>query len=452
MMKRVLILGLLCLPVMLHAQSASSADRLFLDEKYDEAQEQYGLLLRQSPKNALYLYRYARCAQELGDDATAVRYFVAAGTKYSLRDFFLGESYWRLWRFDEAEKSYNAFLKNVPKSDRKDLINSRMQYAGFVSRYLKHVERLCIFDSVTVAKRDLLSAYPLDADAGFLSMDSTGCVTFTNSRGDCKYFSAWRDSSQVLNSRYRLLNRWDKEEILPNTVNFTAGQNYPYCLNDGVTLYFAAQDSTGFGGWDIFVTRYNTATNTYTRPENVGLPFNSPANDYMLVLDEVRQTGYFATDRFSGQDSVRVYSFALEGDKTYLKDMPMDSLIAFARLRSYCIAQRRAESVRPVAPQPETRKTVAMHFVVDDHTVYTSPEQFGSDDARRLYGQYMQVLDSVQATDRRLEELRLQYMAADSEQKQQIAPQLLREEENKGNLNHDAADMLQRLREMESGR
>ena len=105
MMKRVLIFGLLCLPVMLHAQSASSADRLFQDENYAEAQGQYEQLLRQSPKNALYLYRYARCAQILGDDATAVRYFVAAGTKYSLRDFFLGESYWRLWHFDEAEKA-----------------------------------------------------------------------------------------------------------------------------------------------------------------------------------------------------------------------------------------------------------------------------------------------------------------------------------------------------------
>ena len=452
MMKRVLIFGLLCLPVMLHAQSASSADRLFQDENYAEAQGQYEQLLRQSPKNALYLYRYARCAQILGDDATAVRYFVAAGTKYSLRDFFLGESYWRLWHFDEAEKAYNDFLENVPKSDRRDLINSRMQYAGFVSRHLKHVERLRIFDSVTVAKRDLLSVYPLGTDAGSLSMDSAGCVTFMNSRGDCKYFSAWRDSLQVLGSRYRLLNRWDKEEILPPTVNFTGGQNYPYCLNDGVTLYFAAQDLAGFGGWDIFVTRYNTATNTYTRPENVGLPFNSPANDYMLVLDEVRQTGYFATDRFSGQDSVRVYSFALDGDKTYLKDMPIDSLIAFARLRRYYTAQRRTKPVQPTVAQPKNKKPAAMHFVVDDHTVYTSPEQFGSDDARRLYEQYMQMLDSVQATDRRLEELRLQYMTADSEQKQQIAPQLLQEEENKGNLNRDAADMLHRLREMESGR
>ena len=36
-------------------------------------------------------------------------------------------------------------------------------------------------------------------------------------------------------------------------------------------------------GYDIFVTRYNTNTYSYLMPENVGMPFNSPYNDYMSV-------------------------------------------------------------------------------------------------------------------------------------------------------------------------
>lgn len=56
-------------------------------------------------------------------------------------------------------------------------------------------------------------------------------------------------------------------------------------MADGVTIYYAS-DGEGLGGYDIFVTRYNTNTDTYLVPENVGMPFNSPYNDYMYVIDD----------------------------------------------------------------------------------------------------------------------------------------------------------------------
>lgn len=43
----------------------------------------------------------------------------------------------------------------------------------------------------------------------------------------------------------------------------------PVCLSDGVTIYYAT-DGEGLGGYDIFVTRYNTNTDSYLTPENVG--------------------------------------------------------------------------------------------------------------------------------------------------------------------------------------
>ena len=37
-----------------------------------------------------------------------------------------------------------------------------------------------------------------------------------------------------------------------------------------------------------------TSTDTYLVPENVGMPFNSPYNDYMYVIDEYNNLGWFA--------------------------------------------------------------------------------------------------------------------------------------------------------------
>ena len=44
-------------------------------------------------------------------------------------------------------------------------------------------------------------------------------------------------------------------------------------------------------------------------PENVGMPFNSPYNDYMYVIDEFNDLGWFASDRYQPEDKVCVYVF-----------------------------------------------------------------------------------------------------------------------------------------------
>ena len=72
------------------AQPARDADRLFNERKYEQAQVIYKKLLGGSPSNVLYQYRYARCCYELGDAATAIRYFEEAGDRYPLRNFYLG--------------------------------------------------------------------------------------------------------------------------------------------------------------------------------------------------------------------------------------------------------------------------------------------------------------------------------------------------------------------------
>jgi hypothetical protein len=102
-----------------------------------------------------------------------------------------------------------------------------------------------------------------------------------------------------------------------------------------VTLYFAANDSNGLGGLDIYVSRYNMATENFTTPENIGMPYNSPANEYLFVLDEMHQIGYLATDRFATEGRVHVYSFAISEQKEYWRNIAIDSLVGYARLEDF---------------------------------------------------------------------------------------------------------------------
>ena len=59
-------------------------------------------------------------------------------------------------------------------------------------------------------------------------------------------------------------------------------------LSDGLTLYFAAQGPESIGGYDIFMTTYDAAEGRFLKPENIGMPFNSTANDYAWLLRGLR--------------------------------------------------------------------------------------------------------------------------------------------------------------------
>ena len=302
--------------IVLLGQTHSSADKLFQGGEYGAAQEAYGALLKRYPTEALYLYRYARCAQELGDDTTAIQYFDKAGDRYKLKYFYLGESYMRLWRVEEAIEAYNAYLSTLKEpNEREPHIAQQIAKAEKLQRYLRRTERIQVIDSVEVAMDSMLMVCTLSAEAGTLKLDSLYSTVYTNQRGDRQVRTAMVDSARVLVASHMLLDQWTQPDTLPENINFTTDQCSPYVLNDGVTLYFAAKDSNGLGGLDIYVSRYNMATENYTNPENLGFPYNSTANEYLFVLDEMRQIGYLATDRFAAEGRVHVYSFAIPQQK-----------------------------------------------------------------------------------------------------------------------------------------
>ena len=58
------------------------------------------------------------------------------------------------------------------------------------------------------------------------------------------------------------------------------------------TLYFSSSWHNGFGGLDIFKSFYN---NQFSTPENIGKPYNSPAND--LYYFQQQDTAYFSSNR-----------------------------------------------------------------------------------------------------------------------------------------------------------
>ena len=414
--------------VSIFAQNAVKADGLFQEANYLDAQKEYSLLLKRYPTSALYLYRYARCAQELGDYQTAIQYFEKSGNRYDLKHYNLGEIYMSLGYPESAIAAYETYLKNSKCTpERESHVRAQIRQAEKLQRYMRRVEKVQIIDSIDVPLDSLLTVYHLSSEAGTLMIDDLNRFIYMNQRGDRKMWATCQDSVSMIISSNKLMETWTTPDTLPKEVNMSDVQNYPYMLSDGVTLYFASKDTNGLGGYDIYVTRYNTHTNTYMTPENLGFPYNSSANDYLMVIDELQQIGYFATDRFSEDGYVRVYSFVVTPQKSYWRGLPVDSLVLYAQLRHAITADNQSIGNQQVVEEDTiiSKTGTDVFFVLNDTVLYTSLQDFKNPISRKTYQEWVDADNQSKQNKIELDNLRLQYSMADNETRKKMTPLIL---------------------------
>ena len=176
------------------------------------------------------------------------------------------------------------------------------------------------------------------------------------------------------------------------------------------------------GGYDIFVTRYNTNTDTYLTPENVGMPFNSPYNDYMYVIDEFNNLGWFASDRYQPEGKVCVYVFIPASSKQVYNYESMDKnkLIKLAQLHSIrdtwtnesLVADARKRLQETMQEKTEIKKRHEFEFVIDDRNIYHYAADFRSPQAKAQFRNYLQLKESYNQQQNKLENIRIQYSRA----------------------------------------
>ena len=448
----------LCLALSSMGQTHSSADRLFTDGNYTSAQDQYGKLLRSYPTNALYLYRYARCAQELGDHDTAIEYFQKAGDRYMLKYFYLGEIYMERWDTEQAILCYQTYIKSQQQpNERFPHIYAQIARAEKLQRYLRRVEQLSFIDSTLLPIDQLLTHCTLSPEAGQLRWkDTTLGFNYTNQRDEHRIWASRVDSSTMLLSSRQLIDHWTTPDTMPITVNFTTQQLSPYLLVDGVTLYFAAKDTNGLGGLDIYVTRYNTVSELYTTPENLGMPYNSPANEYFLILDEGQNIGYLATDRRAPQGYAYLYSFVIPEQKQYLRGLPNDSLVSHAQLRTLIIADTTSLPSPTLIDTTETTSIVDkqiieqnIHFILNDSTIYTTLQDFHSTEAQSRFLQWQTCHTQWQKTQVELSALRVEFSESNADRQKELTPVILQLEKNQSQLSTQCYQLLYEVRSLE---
>lgn len=165
------------------------------------------------------------------------------------------------------------------------------------------MQQITFIDSIVADKDNYMSLIPLSSSIGLLTQHD-GLGTFTNEMGD-RRLSTTKDSTIAVSDN--LGGMWTEPQPIGGIGHGQAIN--PFLMPDGITLYYAQKGDNSIGGYDIFVTRYDSERGTFLRPENIGMPFASESNDLFYAVDEFRELGYFVTDRRQPRGKVCIYTF-----------------------------------------------------------------------------------------------------------------------------------------------
>jgi hypothetical protein len=158
-------------------------------------------------------------------------------------------------------------------------------------------------------------------------------------------------------------------------------------MPDGATIYFASNNEESLGGYDIFVTRYNTNSDTYLAPEQMGMPYNSIYNDYLFVLDENKNLGWFVSDRFQPEDKVCVYLFIPDASRSRIESDSIEEKRNRAMISAIQDTWKQADYtdlIQLAYEESPGNKTPQkdFEFVINDNTVYYTLSDIKSDEAK----------------------------------------------------------------------
>ncbi len=427
----------------LRGQTLEEAKKLYLEGHYAEALPIFQTEYLINPTDASLNQWLGVCLYETGNESAAEKHLVYASQKKIPEAYlYLGELYTKMYRFDEAEKEFEKYRK-TKRRDKEALarLEEKEAYANQLKRLIKRTEDVQIIDSLIVPKSKFLSAYHLSASSGslvpmnefFRTYPNHTLPLFVNEKKDKIYFSQY-DSLQGLDicTMEKLLDDFGNQKVLPSPVNDEKDQAYPFVMTDGITLYFGSTGHSSLGGYDLYVTRYNLSSDSYLNPNQLNMPFNSPFNDYMMVVDEEKNVGWFATDRFLPKDSVCVYTFIPNRQVNLIESNDEKYLINRARISSIKDSWKPGVDYSPLIAlakeeQALTKKEAKgdFEFIVDDRHTYYKLSDFKSPTARELYSKALTLQAALDRYQKELSAKRDQYAESNTAEKNNLATSIL---------------------------
>ncbi len=310
------------------------ANTLFEAEDYNASYKLYSQLVSLYPKDPEYNYRLGVCMLFTEPDKKKpFTYFQIAlkNPAEAPKDakFYLAKTYHVNYKFDDAIKLYNDYKQTASAASVKRLqVDREIAACRNGKRLLSNLSDLVVISKKQLNEADYFRSYdikdiggkllvkPEDFKTGADKKKKDNSVVYLPRSGERVYYSSYGDNGNNGRDIYfvnRLPNgNWSKPQPMPAPVNTEYDDDYPFLHPNGRTLYFSSKGHNSMGGYDVFKTTYNPETQSWSKPENLEFPINSPDDDILFVTDSLEKTAFFSTGRYSPYGKIDVLKINTE--------------------------------------------------------------------------------------------------------------------------------------------
>lgn len=372
---------------------------------------------------------YGICCIRTGQPQKGLKYIEnAVKRRIPKGQYYLAEAYKSLYRFEEALESAEKYRKELTRRRRPtEEIDALIEKINRDNLLFKGVEKVTFIDSIVVDKKEFIKAYRLSSETGSLYMfsqffntsEATPATVYKTELGNKIYYGKMKaDSTMAICTSDKLIDHWGNEKELPESINAGGDANYPFVMSDGITIYYGKKGEESMGGYDILVSRYSSDNDTYLKPETVGMPFNSPYNDYMYVIDEFNSLGWFASDRFQPEGKVCIYVFIPNSSKQVYdyESMDKEKLARLAMIHSIKESWENRQEVNSGLKRLKSAvnggnkgkegPSYDFTFIINDDIDYHFLKDFKTEKGKELFVKYQLLTKDLNNLKERLEELR----------------------------------------------
>lgn len=372
--------------------------------------------------------------------------------------------------FAQAEEILNKQIATLKKKKQPTIQEEQLLESVRKSELRLHAtEQVTIIDSMLLPKKQVLQEIKLSQESGtimtcadfFKTKDSIDATLYCNELGNRIVYAEPNKRGHLRLMEKSLIDgEWTMQRQLKGfDEEDDDNLNFPFVLNDGITLYFASENEESLGGYDIYMTRYDADAQQFLAPENVGMPFNSPANDYLMAIDEYHQLGWFVTDRNQPADTVCLYTFIpTETRRIYNEEqVGRQKLASLARIASIkdtwtdmnavtAARKRLAEARKGTKDETGNRDFT---FVVNDNKTCYTLAHFKNGQARSKAKVWAETQKEYNAKCQELSMLRDKYASMGDAQRTQIAAQIRLTETNLVRIEQDMLALEKEIRRLE---
>lgn len=314
-------------------QLIKGANDQFDAKNYKEAISLFSTLVSNYPKDPTYNYKYGASLLYGGTDKEKpvkyLKFSVSRPEVEPIAYFYYAEALHLNYEFDQAIKYYKKFTNAANNSTiKKNTVENQIRQCENGKTLLKTITDLIVLEQKNTLVKDFYKVYDLSAQGGQILVKTDEFRSPYEMKNDINslfYFP--KNAEKIFFSSHTFENKngkdiyyairnsdatWSKPISLGKSINTEFNEDYPYMSADGKTLYFASEGHNSLGGYDIFVTRLDTASGSWTAPQNLDFAINTPANDYLFIPNLSGETAYFASERQTPLGEVSVYQIKME--------------------------------------------------------------------------------------------------------------------------------------------